>query len=139
MKIFRTFTKAEADELIPEVSKQIENLKDLQKKVDWLEVQIDLDLMMGLKENEKIAKIQSWKDQREGLFRLIQQGIEDIEEMGCLLKDIHHGVVDFCSVCQNQIVYLSWQYGEKEVQYMYFSNEVYENRRPIVESEKRKD
>jgi hypothetical protein len=139
MKIFRTFTKAEADELIPEVSKQIENLKDLQKKVDWLEVQIDLDLMMGLKENEKIAKIQSWKDQREGLFRLIQQGIEEIEEMGCLLKDIHHGVVDFCSVCQNQIVYLSWQYGEKEVQYMYFSNEVYENRRPIVESEKRKD
>ncbi len=139
MKIFRTFTKAEADELIPEVSKQIENLKDLQKKVDWLEVQIDLDLMMGLKENEKIAKIQSWKDQREGLFRLIQQGIEEIEEMGCLLKDIHHGVVDFCSVCQNQIVYLSWRYGEKEVQYMYFSNEVYENRRPIVESEKRKD
>ena len=139
MKTLKTFTKEEADGLIPQIAAQIETLQGLQKKAGWLEVQCELDLMTGTGSSEMLKQVQIYQDQRAGCFSLMHQCIQKIESFGCVLKDIHDGIVDFCSVYEGQLVHLSWRYGEQEVGYMYFSGEDYENRKPIKEVEKKKD
>lgn len=38
-----------------------------------------------------------------------------IEELGCFLKDIDQGLVDFPCEVGNEIVFLCWQFGESRV------------------------
>jgi hypothetical protein len=41
--------------------------------------------------------------------------VEQIESMGCLLKDIDQGLIDFPSDNGDEIVFLCWEYGEPRV------------------------
>jgi hypothetical protein len=41
--------------------------------------------------------------------------VEQIESLGCLLKDIDQGLVDFPSDNGEEIIFLCWEYGEPRV------------------------
>jgi len=48
-------------------------------------------------------------------FQRFQQAVRDIQAMGCLLKDVERGLVDFLSRRDDREVYLCWHYGEEQV------------------------
>jgi len=45
----------------------------------------------------------------------ITHHLEELEMIGCYLKDFELGVVDFPSILKGRVVYLTWQLGEKKV------------------------
>lgn len=57
--------------------------------------------------------------------------VERVNDLGCLVKDLDMGLVDFHAVVAGQPVFLCWQYGEPAVAHWHGLDEGYANRRPI--------
>ncbi|MDQ3327154.1 MAG: DUF2203 domain-containing protein [Chloroflexota bacterium] len=59
----------------------------------------------------------------------MQSGIEQIHRLGCQVKDLDLGLVDFPSHIDGREVLLCWQLGEPTVQYWHGTNEGFASRR----------
>ncbi len=57
--------------------------------------------------------------------------VEQVNGMGCLLKDIDTGLVDFHGVLDGDPVLLCWQFGEPAVVHWHPLGEGFASRRPI--------
>jgi hypothetical protein len=62
----------------------------------------------------------------------ITAAVERINEMGCLVKDLEQGLVDFYSLMDDEPVFLCWQFGEPAVTHWHALDEGYGGRQPIL-------
>lgn len=53
--------------------------------------------------------------ERADLDRSIQGDIEEVLSLGCEVKDLHRGLVDFPARIGNEIAYLCWRRGEGQI------------------------
>ena len=60
--------------------------------------------------------------------------MDAIMEMGCMIKDLEIGLVDFPHILESQEeeVYLCWKYGEKKVRFWHGLNEGFASRKPLA-------
>ncbi len=61
----------------------------------------------------------------------ITGALERVNDLGCLVKDLEMGLVDFHALVGGQQVFLCWQYGEPAVTHWHGLDEGYAKRRPI--------
>ena len=57
--------------------------------------------------------------------------VERINELGCLVKDLEQGLVDFYSTLDDEPVFLCWQFGEPAVTHWHPLEEGFSARQPI--------
>jgi hypothetical protein len=57
--------------------------------------------------------------------------VERVNDLGCLVKDLDIGLVDFFSLRQNEPVFLCWQFGEPAVAHWHPVDEGFSGRRAI--------
>ncbi|HEU4383782.1 MAG TPA: DUF2203 domain-containing protein [Anaeromyxobacteraceae bacterium] len=57
--------------------------------------------------------------------------VERVNELGCVVKDLDIGLVDFFSLRENEPVFLCWQFGEPGVVHWHPIDEGFAGRRPI--------
>jgi hypothetical protein len=57
--------------------------------------------------------------------------VERINELGCLVKDLEQGLVDFYSTLDDEPVFLCWQFGEPAVTHWHPLDEGFSARQPI--------
>jgi hypothetical protein len=62
----------------------------------------------------------------------ITAAVERVNELGCLVKDLEAGLVDFYSLQDGEPVFLCWQYGERAVSHWHGIEEGFAGRRPIA-------
>lgn len=118
----RVFSVQEADKLIPQLDKitdcLLQKKEKLQKKHDQLLV---LDLLAGEKIHDPNSKdgreYLSKSAELEALILSFEDDIMSVNRLGCYLRDIDKGAVDFFSIHKNELVYLNWQRGEKQIRY----------------------
>ena len=61
----------------------------------------------------------------------IAAAVERVTGLGCLVKDLDLGLVDFYAVIDDEPVFLCWQFGEPQVAHWHAIEEGYTGRRPI--------
>ena len=61
----------------------------------------------------------------------ITGAIERINALGCLVKDVEMGLVDFYAVVDDEPAFLCWQFGERAVTHWHPLGEGYASRKPI--------
>jgi len=61
----------------------------------------------------------------------ITAAVERMNEMGCLVKDLEAGLVDFYAVQDDEPVFLCWQFGEPAVTHWHGLEEGFAGRQPI--------
>ncbi len=61
----------------------------------------------------------------------ITAAVERVNDLGCLVKDLDLGLVDFHALVDGQPVLLCWQYGEPAVTHWHGVDEGFAGRRPI--------
>ncbi len=61
----------------------------------------------------------------------ITAAVERMNAMGCLVKDLEAGLVDFYAVQDDEPVFLCWQFGEPSVAHWHALDEGFANRKPI--------
>ena len=62
--------------------------------------------------------------------------INQIKEMGVLLKDVDKGLCDFPYMRQGRVVYLCWQLGEESVAFWHDIETGFAGREPLDETDK---
>ncbi len=132
----RVFSIKEANDLIHNIEPMIESLMDkklqMQKQHDELLV---LDLIGGEKIKDKNAfegrQYLQKSAELESLILSFEEEILRLNQMGCFLKDIERGLVDFFHVRDKQLVYLCWQKGEKRVGFWHTVDDTLEARKPL--------
>jgi len=58
--------------------------------------------------------------------------VERVNELGCLVKDVEAGLVDFYALVDGEPAFLCWQFGERAITHWHPLEEGYASRKPIA-------
>lgn len=61
----------------------------------------------------------------------ITGALERVNALGCLVKDVEIGLVDFYAFVEGEPAFLCWQFGERAVSHWHTLDEGYAGRKPI--------
>jgi hypothetical protein len=83
---------------------------------------------------ETLAHQQMRQSQAHFLLERAKKEMDAIMEMGCIIKDLEIGLVDFPHFLEyeEQEVYICWKYGEKKVRFWHGLDEGYTARKPLA-------
>lgn len=132
----RTFTLREANNLLPLISKKLEEIFVINEHIKSLTNDIEnLVSIWGKDVLEKghmdNAYYFSKVSEREGAFQEIIKKINQIQATGCIVKDLETGLVDFYFDNKGNVVLLCWKYGEQRISHWHPVNEGFKTRREI--------
>jgi hypothetical protein len=107
------FTPKQANEFLPVVKEIIEGIMMVKGRTD------------SAPDDEAMSEV----------MRRLEKEIQKLEDLGCVLKDMNTGLVDFPAVRLGVRVWLCWKLGEKEVMFWHGLHEGYSARKPVNERE----
>ena len=122
----RYFTVTEADALLPRLTTLLDQLRAARKAIraaraDLLPV---LEAAVGNGGSRKAGDLLPE-------FQRMEEALLAIREIGCELKDIDLGLLDFPALRENHEVYLCWRYGEDRIRYWHGMDEGFAGRQPL--------
>lgn len=123
----RIFTPQEANRMLQEIKPLIRSLMVKKKDAERIKNMIEKYRLLGASEyylQEKAEKLERLTDE-------IISIIDEIGNMGVIVRDIDQGLVDFPAERYGERVYLCWKYGEKEIAYWHEAREGFLGRKPI--------
>ena len=130
----RIFTLEEANELVPTLELEFGRMARLRAEVAPLvesiggpEVSVQILQQGGVPAPGREAEA----EQLRRLAAEIAAAIERMNHLGCLVKDLEMGLVDFFSMQGNEPIFLCWQFGEPAVAHWHPIEEGFAGRRPI--------
>ncbi len=128
----RLYTIAEANELLPELRKQVIKVMKLNKILDILEgieiVQED--------DYENLVTVAKMNKQYHRLCYLFHKEIEDVAKKGVLLRDVEEGCIDFYSMHNGKEIMLCWKIDEQRIQHWHDLEDEITERRHVKELKK---
>jgi hypothetical protein len=130
----RFFTLPEAEGFLPEVERLLRS--SIQAKQDYESGDAELSQMaqritlMGgiLVRREEVVASRTRKDSSA---RVLKAAMERIEEIGCQVKDLETGLIDFPTLYRDQEVYLCWKLGEASISFWHHIEDGFRGRQPI--------
>lgn len=75
------------------------------------------------------------KQAAERLTAQIRQGIQAIQALGCVVKDLEMGLVDFPAFRDGREIYLCYRLGEGRITFWHGVDEGYAGRKPLAADE----
>ncbi|HUS06246.1 MAG TPA: DUF2203 domain-containing protein [Bryobacteraceae bacterium] len=130
----RYFTLANAAQALPQVEKLIREAlflkSDCQTAGDELTATTRHIMMMGGVQVDS-NRLNAVKQTRDRSFERLKGILEEIQETGCLVKDLDIGLLDFPTLYRGEEVYLCWKLGESSINFWHPVHEGFGGRRPI--------
>jgi hypothetical protein len=71
------------------------------------------------------------RSRRDSAATALRAAIEQVQETGCVLKDLDIGLVDFPTLLRGVEVYLCWKLGEPAIEYWHGVEEGFRGRKAI--------
>lgn len=130
----KRFTLAQAQLLIPQVDRLLREAIEAKSGYDDSEKAIHsfaerVMLMGGLvMDREQVLERRSRRDSCSSRLR---SAIEQVQELGCVVKDLDIGLVDFPTTFRGAEVYLCWKLGEPEIGFWHGVEEGFRGRKAI--------
>jgi len=111
----KLFTVEEANKLLPEIRTLIDEFKD-RKKI-FFELKEEVFELTEIVDREEYRSEELSNKERilMATSKEIENLFEEIAKLGCIVKDIDNGLVDFISIFQGKKVFLCWKQGEDNV------------------------
>lgn len=131
----KVFTIKEANKIIPLVSQTVIEIRAKAMEIIQLQDRIGVLALIG-GENVASPEHAEYVEQRKDLQELVAQyngHLEELQKIGCVMKDLSEGLVDFYGRKKNRLVFLCWKLGEKRISYWHEIESGYSGRRPIRE------
>jgi hypothetical protein len=126
----KVFTVEEANALIPRMEVLV---RGLQVEVDALRARIR---ELARRHDSSIAAmplgdlIERYPELKENAARMAEMAAQ-VEGLGCFLKDIDLGLVDFPYEIEDDVVFLCWQSGERNILAWHTVDSGFSDRRPL--------
>jgi hypothetical protein len=131
-----TFDLERAERLLPQLERQLraalEEKKRLTKFGREQAQMIERIILLGGSRADPDRFAGAKKAKEESGARL-RELVEEIEEPGCLVKDLDIGLVDFPCRLGGREFYLCWKLGEPRIQFWHSMDEGFAGRKPLDE------
>ena len=126
------FTPDEATRLLPQLRELVPEAQERKRRVDELRNDLALLAMKAagdgrLAEEEMRAK----RDALDEAVRAFDEALERIVSLGCEVKGIDQGLIDFLSLREGREVYLCWRLGEEQISYWHEVHSGFAGRQPL--------
>jgi hypothetical protein len=130
----KRFTLEEAQGLLPEVGRLLRSAIDAKAEYQEAERAIQemnerIMLMGGIMVDRDRAL--DAKTRREQAAAILRNAIEGVQEIGCQVKDLDIGLVDFPTLFRGVEVLLCWKLGEPGIEYWHGVEEGFRGRKAI--------
>jgi len=127
------FTVEEANDLVPDLELAFGHLGRLRGEASVL-----VEALGGGDEAMEVLNggvprpgLEAHARRFQDLVEKINGVVEQVNELGCLVKDIDAGLVDFYGIREGEPVFLCWQFGEPAVAHWHPLDEGFASRQPI--------
>lgn len=132
----RFFTLQEAQALLPQVEGLLQEAVAGKAQADEIGRDIErtttrIAAAGGMEINP--AKFARQKAARGEAVERVRRTLENIQEMGVLVKDLDVGLIDFPAMRGSEEVYLCWKLGEGPIAWWHRVEDGFAGRRPIDE------
>ena len=132
----KTFSADEAQALLSQVAPLIQQLQGLQRSI--IETNKQLDETVAKVAGGNGYPIQSLKERIQHLtthqlqlIEAFQSALNELEELGCVVKDPSAGLADFYSLRGSELVFLCWKLGETRIEFWHTLEGGYAGRQPL--------
>jgi hypothetical protein len=124
----KLFSPDEATRALPLVTRIVADVAGQAKALNELEIAArEADIRGDGETLEALAK------RRDNVMDRVRELSDELEQIGCILKDVHAGLVDFPTLHEGRVVYLCWRVGERSVDHWHEADVGFAGRRPISE------
>ncbi len=129
----KIFTLPEANAQLPAVRKLIAELRDIKRQVVGMQAKVDIEELtattkaLARKAGEPILRE---IEEKVGAFH---KSMEALNAIGCELKDLEKGLVDFYGIRGDDVVYLCWVDGEEKISHWHTLESGFQGRQKLEE------
>ena len=131
------FDLEQAERLLPRLEHLIRSAIEARKRVSEIEQEyacLVKSIFLTGGRSVEIPHFSQRKKEKEEWEGCLRRSVCEIEEHGCLLKDLDTGLVDFPCRVGDREVYLCWRLGEPAIQFWHGIEEGFAGRKPIDET-----
>lgn len=130
----RRFTLEEAESLIPRLTTLILQMQERKQQHDRFQERVgEFEQKMGSNGHLVEAELNEARQEMGKAAAQVNSLIEKVEAMGCELKDIDEGLVDFRTMMESHEVYLCWKLGEPGIAWWHDLDRDFGGRQPLPE------
>ncbi len=128
--MLRHFKLEEAQRALPRINRTVRKLMKLNKTINLMNsIEIDTNDLSF----EQFQNITKMNREYHRLSYEFYKTLEDLESIGCILKDVEQGLVDFYSSFEGRDIFFCWKMGEKDIRYWHEIHAGVKGRQPIIE------
>jgi hypothetical protein len=130
----RYFNLLEAEAVLPRVRRLLGDIRTHKSSYDECDAELNriaqrVALAGGMVPPRD--RVLSLRTQKDSAARALKQMLEQFEQIGCLLKDLETGLVDFPTLYRDREVYLCWKDGETGITFWHHVEDGFRGRKPI--------
>ena len=130
----KRFTLAEAQRLIPEVDRLLREAVAIKSEYDRAEAAMqavtERVMMMGGVSIDRAVALET-RTRRDSSAARLKASLQQVQEIGCIVKDLDIGLIDFPTVFRGIEVYLCWKLGEPAIEFWHGVDEGFRGRKTI--------
>jgi len=128
------FAIDEAELLLPNMSRILKRTLKVNRALDLLS---SIEIEVYDDDYDNLRRVTKLNKQFHKLSCEFYTSIEKMEDMGCIIKDLEIGVVDFYSKYNGKDIFLCWKLGERRIKFWHEVDTCYIGRKPILDLRKR--
>ncbi|HVZ17195.1 MAG TPA: DUF2203 domain-containing protein [Terriglobales bacterium] len=132
----RTFTLAEAQELLPVLEGLLRRASEAKKRIEQIDAgfqDINRRILMHGGMMLDIVPLAKLRAEREKLNQTVSDTLGEIGALGVQVKDLDIGLLDFPCMVEGKVVLLCWKLGEKAIMHWHGVDEGFAGRKRIDE------
>lgn len=123
----KVFKLEEANSLVPQLETFLAELEEKQHSFDRLHDELFFEELL---EEERVPETKF--QELEGTLEELEKSMEKIQGLGCVLRHLRRGLVDFLAKEGEKWIYYCWRRGEREIQYYHPLRGGLFERRPLA-------
>lgn len=121
------YNPEQANDILPEIKKRL--IKIINKRNEIVMIQNELNSIIS--DNRPFEIFFEKKNELNRIISSLYKEIEEMEELGVLIKSLDEGLVDFASKRFDEEVWLCWKVEEEKIKFWHGKNEGFIGRKPL--------
>jgi hypothetical protein len=131
----KIFTLEEAEQLLSRVRDIILGAQEAVRRI--VQIQDALSVLEVVGGNDpKSPEYEGFRQKEQELgaaASTYEDRLDELQKLGCVLKDLNHGIVDFYGSKEGRLIFLCWRLGESAIGFWHELDAGIAGRRPVAE------
>lgn len=126
----RTFSLDEATALLPRLTELLTEMQERKQAIDTSRAELN-EMSSVSRGNGRLQEVQRKQRSAQEAAKQINALLRDLQQLGCELKGLDEGLIDFPAEREGRTVYLCWKLGEERIQYWHELDTGFASRQPL--------